>query len=490
MRRKACYPWVALAFATAIGGCDGDSNGTDHSGGPSASEDAGARTDGDDTDAETWVSPVEEDSFTAVERDQIGVVPFDQDTMLDYHIYMDPAAYEDMTLHGDDEEYRRVSLQVRGPDVEEDYTEVGVRYKGDYSVHHCWDSGSRSFTGECAKLSIRIKFNEYDRDGRFFGLKKVNLNAMSYDVSKLRERLAYSVFNEFGVETVRTAHARLFINDMDPVLVLAVEQVDGRYTAYRFPDGGDGNVLKEMWPRPGRSEEEVLEQLKTNDDVEDEPDVSRFIAFGDAVGAATESTFLNDMADFVEVEQLLRYMAVDRAFKNWDGFTAFYWEDRSHNFYWYHDVETTGLFSLIPWDLDQVVWMLDPSDPYLDPGTPYAERQVPNWNVRPASCDPILVWDEYDLYPSGCDPLINLLAATSWDEFAVLGAELLDTSFSYDDMNAKLTRWAEQIAPAVETDPLISTGAWESAVDQLREILEQAIDDFEAHLSEGYVVEE
>jgi hypothetical protein len=95
---------------------------------------------------------------------------------------------------------------------------------------------------------------------------------MSYDDTKLRERLSYSLFNDFGVNTARTTYARLIINDEPPLLVLAVEAIDGRYTECRYPEAGDGDLFKELWPRPGMAEAAVLEALRTNDDPDDDPD--------------------------------------------------------------------------------------------------------------------------------------------------------------------------------------------------------------------------
>ena len=238
------------------------------------------------------------------------------------------------------------------------------------------------------------------------------------------------------------------------------------------------------------SQDVLLEALRTNDDPDDNPDPAAFIEFGNAVGAATEATFVDAMAGFVDLDRVLRYMAVDRAIKNWDGVTAFYWAERSHNFYWYHDNGAQGLFHLIPWDLDQTMWR---NDPYMDPADLHADRQVPNWNVKPLSCDPISVWDsggEVTVIPSGCDPFINLLAATSWDQFAAIGAELLEGPFDFDTMNERVTKWASQIAAAVDEDPVISPQSWESLVEDFRGILQKNVEDFRAHLEEGYVVEE
>jgi spore coat protein CotH len=476
-----------LGFCLMFGGCGSPSHPETDTTGDTNSEsetDTASETEYD-SESDTVV-----DSFTIVDVSKAGEVPFDTENILEYHILMDPALYEEMQELGDDEEYREASVLVRGSDLQEDYAKVGIRYKGDYSLHHCWDEhgGVRYYGGDCAKLSIRIKFNEYNKDNRFFGLKNINLHAMAADETQLRERLAYSVFNEFGVKTVRTQHAKLVINDEDPVLVLAVEQIDGTYGAYRYPDGGNGNLYEDSWPMSSLSEEALLSQLRTNNDVEDTPDVSDFIDFGNAVQAADESTFIDDMAEFIDLDNVLRYMAVDRAFKNWDGITAFYWEDHPHNYYWYHDNGALNRFHLIPWDMDKTMWE---EDPYMDPVNYIADRQVPDWNVLPLSCDRIYVWNSsITVMPPGCDYFMQLLASSLWDDFVTVGNELLDTSLKYDAMNEKITAWAEQIAPVVAEDPFLDPTRWEADVENFRTTLKGAIAHFEEHLAEGYTVEE
>jgi hypothetical protein len=52
-----------------------------------------------------------------------------------------------------------------------EFAEIGVRHKGSYSLHHCWDEfdGVRSYADECAKLSLELKFDHTDADAWFDG---------------------------------------------------------------------------------------------------------------------------------------------------------------------------------------------------------------------------------------------------------------------------------------------------------------------------------
>lgn len=411
---------------------------------------------------------------------------FNQDELKEYHITIDEDVYSDLQAHGVDKVYRPASLRVVAKAGESLFESIGLRYKGAWTLSHCWNDfgGVRSHAGECAKLSLRISFKRYDDQQRFHGLKNLNLHALSADASKMRDSLSYGIFNEFGIDAPLTAHAKLFINGRYEGLVLAVEQIDGRYTKAHYAKGGDGNLYKEIWPVADLSPDHVRSALKTNEEV---GDVSDFIAFGNQVAQATAATFSADMADWTDIGALVRYMAVDRALQNWDGITAFYSPRTPHNFYWYHDDGPIDMFHLVPWDLDNT---FPPFDPFMNPQQWVTAAPIPNWNVKPADCTPMSVWTANDptrVTPPGCDNLIHLLAHNHWDDFAAAGQELLDTIFVYDALNAKVTRWAELVAPAIADDPYVNTQEWERRVDELRGILQDAIFDFEQHLLEGYI---
>ncbi|MBN2343809.1 MAG: CotH kinase family protein [Deltaproteobacteria bacterium] len=415
---------------------------------------------------------------------------FSQNKVLEYRITIDDTLLQQMNEFGNDEEYRNASLHVVGDGVDEQFDQVGFRFKGAWSLHHCWDEfgGVRSYEGGCARLSTKIKFDEYDDDARFFGLKRINLHAMMGDNTKLRDRLSYSLFNDFGVVAPRTAHANLYINDELVGLVIVVEQVDGRFTHFRFPDGDDGNLYKELWPSAGVNEDWALAQLRTNDNPEDNPDVSDFLNFKDAVAQSTASDFETNMASWLSLDNLLRYLAVDRATRNWDGIMGFYSEETSHNFYWYHDNGTQNIFHLIPWDLDNTMGEFDL---FMDPQSWCDATPIPDWNETPLNCEArsVCTTSDVGVTPPRCDHFVDMLATTQWDSFTVIGNQLLADVLTFESMDAKITAWADQIRDSVAADPLLDLAQWESDVELFRGILKDAIYDFEQHLAEGLVDE-
>jgi len=58
----------------------------------------------------------------------------------------------------------------------------------------------------CNKLSMKLKFHYRNHTQRFYGLKGMMLHASMSDKTMMREPLAYSIFREMGLPTVRQVH--------------------------------------------------------------------------------------------------------------------------------------------------------------------------------------------------------------------------------------------------------------------------------------------
>ena len=216
-----------------------------------------------------------------VPREQIGDQVFDEDQVQAYYLTLSDEEYAELmdfsTLLVNEftiNTNRYVEAALRVGDTE--YPSIGVRLKGNYTIWGCIDfaTGERvqrveSMYGDvdvCRRFSLKLDFDRYDDSARLDGLKKLNLHAMAADPSKLRERLAYSLFREMDIVAPRSVHARVYINGEYHGLCAAVEQVDGRFTANRFPTDGNGNLYKQVWPAPGTTAAAAEDALKTNDD--------------------------------------------------------------------------------------------------------------------------------------------------------------------------------------------------------------------------------
>jgi hypothetical protein len=440
--------------------------------------------------------------------------------ILTYRVTMDPADRAYMEAHGVGEEWKPAMVTVAGgKGGTVDLGLVDFRHKGGVgTLDMCWGPPTLDEDGDpdvdthaemlsrprldepfCRKISYKFKFNGEVKDTRFHGLKKLNLHSGSRDQTMLHDMLAYGLYYRAGVDAPRTAPARLYINGDFMGLFIAVEDVDDRYAQFHYPDAAGGNLYKEAWPDPT-----VLDRMGAADYAdyaagfqEEGDDPGDFVALTTAMKAAVDAGSVAPLAGIVEVDELLRYMAVDRAIKNWDGVTALYTCPAGpgpgcgpwiHNYYWYHDTAADPRFHLVPWDMDNTFqyW-----DPYVDPHGYGAARPVPNWNVKPASCTtPIAVWEDSHVLPSGCDPFLHLLASTQWPRFRQLGRELLRGPIRTSVLQEQARAWSQLIEPVIREDPVIDYATWQSERDVLvNDILVRLPDEFQAHLDRGYVEE-
>ena len=433
-----------------------------------------------------------------VEKADIGAKVFDQDQVQSYYLTLSDAEYARLTdlrtlllnpYTVNEDRYVQAAFRVGDAEL----PAIGVRYKGNYSIWGCVDfaTGKRVKRVEpvfgnvdvCQRFSLKLDFNRHDDRFRVDGLKKLNLHAMGADASKMRERLGYSLFNDSGLPAPRAAHARVYINGVYQGLFVAVEEIDGRFTANHFPNAGDGNLYRDLWPTPDLAETAVQKALRTNDDP-GAMDVSDFLAFRDAVAASTDADFSKRLAPFVDFDQLARYFVVDRAITNFDGALAFYfglgWGPSNANYFWYN--VGGGRFTLIPWDFDKT--FLYPEPNFWSDNAPNGKNIVPNWNVLSDGCQGYTCWfdaitttngvtrnDSYGLKSIECDPFLRRVRTVIYDRQKAMADTFLAGPFSASSVDGKLATWRSQVAAAVKEDPLMDSTQWQGAVDDLRATL-------------------
>lgn len=364
---------------------------------------------------------------------------------------------------------------------------IGVRFRGDQSLWDCVANGARKKNVKypqfgfgnndiCAKFSMKFDFNRYNKDQRFVGLKALNFRSMSADPTKMHEKLGYSIFTDMGVDAPRAAYAKLYVNDTLWGLFGVAEEIDSRFTKSRYPKSGDGNLYSALWPETQATDAAILDALETNNDPEDNPDISDFKKFRDTVTAAgtTADNFLEKCKMIVDIPQFVRYLVVDRGIANFDGIMSAYVSGNGHmrhNYCWYHD-EESGLFKIIPWDLDKVFIYPEPN--FWTNNAPSANAKLPNWNVVNStytniSCsfDPGSGGGTYKVEPIDKDKFLKLIRTATWNDFGNQGKVFLDSIFTETKLNKRIANWRALIARAVGEDPTIDSTEWATMVDSL-----------------------
>ena len=404
---------------------------------------------------------------------------FDEGVIRTYDLTVAEDDWDWLNQNPLDEEYVPGRLTFEG----RQFNDVGVRYKGFYGqLRFCFDAAGNQ---TCPKIALKLKFSEYDRRGRFYGLKRLNFHSMHEDDSQLREALAYRLYREAGVPAPRTAFAWVTVNGEPHGLFLAVENIDDRFVATHFRDGGDGKLYKEVWPEHDTSLPYV-EALDRTFWGADRPDVSRFQAFGSEMLSAYTDDPAGDadvyrvIREWTDADALLRYMAVDRFVDNWDGVVAWYCVTVgtvnpgrcfNHNYFWYEH-SRSGRFTLIPWDLEHT---------FRYPSPIRRSYRMPAWEATEAACHLRPVFLEIPARAPSCDPFLHALATAGWDDYVATAREVLAMpAFQIEALHAHVDALAALLEDAITED---RNGphriVWREALRELKEnivsVREQAL---------------
>lgn len=382
---------------------------------------------------------------------------FRDDMLRTYELTFADADWDELQKTATEEQYVPAMLSVDGEQV----GQIGVRYKGATgTLQSCFSDGEQT----CRKLSMKLKFNEYDANLRYRGLKKLNLHGSLNDPSHLHERLTYQIFREFGVLAPRSVHARVKINGEYKGLYNLTEEVDGRFTDYHFEGAdGDGTLYKEAWPARSQDPGYFTHAQQTN---EGSP-VTKVIEFAEALAAADSDALGAVVSRYMDPDEVMRYLAVHTTTKHWDGPLTFYctgeYGCNNHNYFIYEAV-TEDRFALVAWDVDNTFYENVLTDQAL----------VPSWYEPAPECD--FEAEEGFLAP-GCDRLVQGFVQLGLDKFSDALAKMLEGPYQVSKLHADVDRWAAQIDESVKTDPAGSGyDDWRGNINYLKTMIEKRHD--------------
>lgn len=212
------------------------------------------------------------------------------------------------------------------------FPRVGLRLKGNASF--------RPITG---KASFKIDLTRYDDDASLHGLRKLTLNNMLQDPTKLRERLAATAFALLEVPAPAVGYVEVTVNDELYGLYSHVESVDEAFLRRVLP-GDDGGVLYEgtfdldLWGRDVGD----FDKDAGKDGGRDR--LRRLVA---ALDRATPATFDAVVGAVVDLERMRRFFAAELVVGHWDGYA------KTRNNYYLYRRPADGRWLFFPWGTDQ-----------------------------------------------------------------------------------------------------------------------------------------
>lgn len=321
---------------------------------------------------------------------------FDTSSVLEVNIRMDEADWNDMLANAAAEEYYQCDVEIGGTT----FYRVAIRPKGNTSLTSIANDPTTD------RYSFKLEFDHYVDGQTCFGLDKLILNNNYADATNMKEALIYDMYQYLGADASLYNYAKLSVNGEYWGVYLALEAVEDSFLLrnYGVQDGelykpdsmnigggkdfGDFNAddidfgdldLGDMTP-PDRNAAPAEQKTaaageRPADDfgfgggkggfsmsgggadlnyTDDELDSYETIWDGEitdttkadhkrVVTALKNISEGNALEDYMDVDNLLRYMAVHVFSVNEDSLSGM----MAHNYYLY---EAGGKLNLIPWD--------------------------------------------------------------------------------------------------------------------------------------------
>ena len=217
--------------------------------------------------------------------------------------------------------------------------DVTVRLKGSTSIYSLDETPS-----------FKIKFKKGANGLGYLGLRRLTLNAMVQDSSKIHEYGAYTLFNAMGLPASKTGWAHTFINGKDRGLFVNVEQPDQIFISKRFKD-----ITQHVYE--GTSRKDL--QFGNDDGIADtgafladygwkttpnKNDLTKLINYANDWDPKSRH---DNLPQVIDRTGLIKFMAVENFLGHWDGYSG----SNINNYFLRSN--TRNVFTIIPWGTDQ-----------------------------------------------------------------------------------------------------------------------------------------
>ncbi|MCZ2260001.1 CotH kinase family protein [Sporosarcina sp. G11-34] len=277
-----------------------------------------------------------------------------------------------------------------------------------------------SYTRKFRKRSYRIEFIT----PKFFsGVREIHLNAEYKDPSFIRNKLSFDFFHDLGVLSPESQHINLSRNDSHKGLYLQLESVDEFFLKKRgLPMGpifyAVNNNANFSLIRDEKTKTSLLAGYQRAFGTDSDDDF--LLDFINKINTIPLYSFQEEIANYINVDSFLRWLAVAVCTMNNDGFT--------HNYALYRNSET-GLFEIIPWDYD-ATW----------------GRKI-NGGIMPYNYVPMEGKKSNHL----CYLLMRIPDFRKL--YRSILEEILETKFTVDYMDSKINTLHEALRPHILLDP-------------------------------------
>ena len=226
-----------------------------------------------------------------------------------------------------DKTYYECDVSING----ERFGHVGIRTKGASSLDDVVIMKSNRY-------SFTLNLNKFEKGQKYHGLSKLLLNNNIWDATQMKDAIVYDMCRFIGLPAPLTNYARIMLNGDFFGYYLLVEPIDKNFCRRNYPDE-ETNIYKPYHNLTYNGEDmkqyaDIADFAKVNGD---KASMQRVVA---ALRCVEEDA---DVEAHVDVENVMKYMALQTMVVNFDSMTG-------HNAQNYYLREADGIISLIPWD--------------------------------------------------------------------------------------------------------------------------------------------
>ncbi|MBR5157410.1 MAG: CotH kinase family protein [Clostridia bacterium] len=306
---------------------------------------------------------------------------FNTSEILDIEIVIDDAKWNEMLKNATQEVYYECDVIINGTT----FKQVGIRPKGNTSL------SSIASDPDNNRYSFKLEFDQFAPGQTCFGLDKLILNNSFADTTNMKEAIVYDMFQYLDVDASLYNYAKISVNNEYWGIYLALEAVEDSFMLRNYgmekgylykpdsmnfggnddkkssggnnfsapPQGGKQSSDKRSFSgsgqRMGRGgfpggmggggnlnyTDDSLDSYGTiwNGEVNDSSDADH----KRVVAALKNINNRTDIEKYIDVDQILKYMAVHNFSVNDDSLSG----SMAHNYYLY---EANGQICILPWD--------------------------------------------------------------------------------------------------------------------------------------------
>ena len=222
------------------------------------------------------------------------------------------------------------------------HEKVAIRFKGNSSAN----------PHQQHKRSFLIKFNKYDEDGRFLGLRRVSFDNGVQFGSLFSEPVITEILRDLGMKTQRCNYAKIYMNGEYQGVYVNVERIDESFierelsadigALFKVDEGGPGCNLQFLGDNPDAYKKAF--EAKTD---QAKKERARLVEFIKMIHETSSDDFAAQLEAKFELDDFLRVTAVMLFSGAFDQLTGW----NPHNYYLYHDAPKDR-WRYLPWDLD------------------------------------------------------------------------------------------------------------------------------------------